>query len=261
MNEPNKNWEQKKLMLEDSFRFSCHHGVSCFTTCCRDINIFLTPYDLLRMKNQLGISSGECIDKYTEVVSGAKHIIPLLVIKMNETDKKCPFVGDKGCEIYDVRPWACRMYPIDMDQEGDFFTMDVADRCFGLNEDRQYYLSEYLEDQGLINLRDVEDSFNELTANERLRDVEVDNDAIKKMVFMATYNIDEFRRFVFGSSFLSKFDIPQTRVEKIKRNDVELLKLAFDWIKFGLLGRIVLKVKDEIVEAHAKDIAAEEDGQ
>jgi len=45
------------LKPEDNFRFACHDGLECFTRCCRDTTIFLTPYDILRLKNALGISS------------------------------------------------------------------------------------------------------------------------------------------------------------------------------------------------------------
>ena len=55
---------RRRMDPEDIFRFHCHTGVSCFTQCCQDVNIVLTPYDVLRMRRGLGISSGEFIDKY-----------------------------------------------------------------------------------------------------------------------------------------------------------------------------------------------------
>ena len=42
--------EYPRLSPESKFRFSCHKGLSCFTQCCGDVNIFLTPYDVLRLK-------------------------------------------------------------------------------------------------------------------------------------------------------------------------------------------------------------------
>jgi hypothetical protein len=35
---------------------------------------------------------------------------------------------------------------------------------------------------------------------------------------------------VFNSSFLSRFDVPEERLEKVRANDTELLRLGFDWI-------------------------------
>ena len=37
------------------FRFACHPGVVCFTECCRDLKLLLTPYDVIRLKNRLGL--------------------------------------------------------------------------------------------------------------------------------------------------------------------------------------------------------------
>jgi len=40
--------EYPRLTRDDTFTFACHPGVSCFNQCCRDVNIFLTPYDIIR---------------------------------------------------------------------------------------------------------------------------------------------------------------------------------------------------------------------
>ena len=49
--------EPKRLNLNSTFKFKCHPNVKCFTKCCRGINIILTPYDIVRLKNRLGLSS------------------------------------------------------------------------------------------------------------------------------------------------------------------------------------------------------------
>ena len=38
------------LSLTDTFAFSCSARVACFNDCCRDLNQFLMPYDILRLK-------------------------------------------------------------------------------------------------------------------------------------------------------------------------------------------------------------------
>ena len=60
------NHEQKtKMVPEHVFSFRCDRGISCFTQCCRDVTIALTPYDVLRLKTSLGIPSDEFLDNYT----------------------------------------------------------------------------------------------------------------------------------------------------------------------------------------------------
>ncbi|MEJ2069497.1 MAG: hypothetical protein P8X58_03680 [Syntrophobacterales bacterium] len=54
-----------KLTSESRFRFRCHPGVSCFTACCGKTTLILTPYDILRLKQRLGITSIEFLERYT----------------------------------------------------------------------------------------------------------------------------------------------------------------------------------------------------
>ena len=37
----------------DTFTFRCHPGISCFNLCCRNLNLFLHPYDVVRLKKNL----------------------------------------------------------------------------------------------------------------------------------------------------------------------------------------------------------------
>ena len=53
---------------------------------------------------------------------------------------------------------------------------------------------------------------------------------------MACFNMDEFKNFIFESTFLSRFDLPSERIEKLKASDVELMKFGFDWTMFILTG-------------------------
>jgi hypothetical protein len=57
-----------------------------------------------------------------------------------------------------------------------------------------------------------------------------------KMAFMAVYNIDRFKDFVFQSTFRRRYRIPGPVLKKIKRDEAELLKLGFEWVKLFLFG-------------------------
>jgi hypothetical protein len=56
------------------------------------------------------------------------------------------------------------------------------------------------------------------------------------MAFMAAYNIDRFREFVFESSFLARFKVKPELLAKLRRDDTELMLFGFDWIKLFLWG-------------------------
>ena len=109
MSEKKKTKTDNKLLRMDpdqAFRFKCGPDVPCFTDCCRDITIVLTPYDVVRLKNALQISSEQFLDEYTIVIPREKRLIPMVVLKMNEdNDKRCTFVSETGCRVYGDRPW------------------------------------------------------------------------------------------------------------------------------------------------------------
>ena len=107
-------------------------GVSCFTLCCRGINIILTPYDIIQLKNRLDLSSHDFLAIYTEPHLLEKTDLPMVTLKLLDDDREsCPFVKDKqGCIIYEDRPTSCRYYPLGVatlqhkegaDNEGFFF--------------------------------------------------------------------------------------------------------------------------------------------
>ena len=47
------------------FGFVATQDISCFNACCRNIDLQLTPYDILRLKNRLGLTSGDFVARYT----------------------------------------------------------------------------------------------------------------------------------------------------------------------------------------------------
>ena len=108
-----KTYEQMSLV--SSFRFGCHEEIPCFNKCCGDVNIFLTPYDVLRMKNRLKMESEEFLEKYTQIPIEKSHKFPIVKLKMGKSDGlPCLLVTEEGCSIYEDRPWPCRMYPLGM---------------------------------------------------------------------------------------------------------------------------------------------------
>ena len=249
MNKPNshqKDLRKMRMHHDYVFQFSCSRGVPCFTQCCQDVTIILTPYDVLRLKKGLGISSDEFLDQYTVIISKDNRLIPMVVLKMNEEDdKKCPFVTEKGCAVYAHRPWPCRMFPLDMNDDGTFGFITDSSRCLGLKEDENGPISEWLVEQGVPIYDEMNSLFSQVTAPLKAEEQDIDNPQIHKMVFMALYNLDKFKDFVFKSTFLDRFDVDPLVIEKIKRNDVELLKFAFDWRKFGIFGQKTFQVRPE----------------
>ena len=239
-------FEAKKTRLEQThpFRFNCYPGVSCFTRCCRDVTIVLTPYDVLRLKKGLGISSGEFLDKFAIIIPKKGYLIPLVVLKMKDNDKQCPFVSEEGCNVYGDRPWPCRMYPLNLNDDGTYSLITDASRCLGLNEKDTNKISEWLEKQEIESYEEMNEYLTSLTIQLQSQKLDIENPQIQQMTVMALYNLDRFREFVFKSTFLERLEVEPEIIEKIRNSDVELLKFAFEWLKFGLFGKKVIWVKE-----------------
>ena len=60
------------LKPEDSLRFNCSENLACYTRCCRDITIFLTPYDVIRLKHALHLPSEAFLAKHTATQAAQK---------------------------------------------------------------------------------------------------------------------------------------------------------------------------------------------
>lgn len=59
-------------VAKEPFRFQCHPGVSCYLTCCRNVDMLLFPYDILRLKQRLALEAGEFLRRHTTVASHIK---------------------------------------------------------------------------------------------------------------------------------------------------------------------------------------------
>lgn len=247
--------EYPRLKKTDKFKFACHCNVSCFNECCGDVNIFLTPYDVLRLKNKLGIDSQEFLDKYTILPIDHNQKLPVVVMRMQDNEKKnCFFVSKDGCTVYNDRPWACRMYPLGLASPGEtsaklneeFYFLLQESICQGFKEDKEWTIEQWMENQGIAEYDKQGELYKEVYTHPYLeRTPELTPQKID-MFFLASYNLDKFRDFIFKSSFLQKFQVEPEVLDKIKTDDEELLKFGFRWIKFALFGEKTMVIRDDI---------------
>ncbi len=237
--------EPVRLGMGDKFKFECHKGVSCFTKCCRGIKIMLTPYDVIRLKNRLELSSEEFLAIYTDINLLEKTDLPVVTMKLLDDElTSCPFVRDEGCLIYEDRPTTCRYYPLGVaslshkdenPEEDDFFFIVKEPHCKGFEEEKVWEVREWRNDQGVDIHDEINAGWSELVVRKRSFPGNVKlTEKTKQMYFTACYNIDSFKRFVFESSFLDLYKVAPETVEKIRDDEVEMLKFAFSWLKFLL---------------------------
>lgn len=251
--------EYERMGLDDSFRFGCHSGISCFNSCCGDVNIFLTPYDVLRMRNALGMESGDFLDRYTQLPIQKDMAFPIVMFRMDDDqpNKPCQLVGPEGCTIYENRPWPCRMYPLGMASpkegsgEEEFYFLMKEDVCEGFGETREWTVREWLEDQGMQKYDEFGRLYKELTLHDFFKGGKSLSPERMNMFHMACFDLDTFRRFIFDSTFLNRFEIEEDVLERIREDDEELLRFAFRWVKFACFGDDTIKVRPEALGPHS----------
>jgi len=243
------NRQYRWLDVNDKFNFACNNSLSCFATCCYDINIFLTPYDVLRMKKATNTTSEEFLARYT-ILQAGRQGLPLVMLNMNNEDKKCPFVNILGCKIYENRPWSCRMYPLALASantgEEFYFIIENEPSCLGFKQEKTWTIKTWIKSQNIELYDNKNKTFKEITlhpyfqnGNKKLSYQQA------KMFYMACYDLDRFKKFLFETKFFDIYDVESEVIEKMKEDEEELLNFGFRWLKFSLFWENTLKLKDK----------------
>lgn len=245
--ETSETLSDRKLEPEERFRFRCHPQIDCFNQCCRNLNLFLYPYDIVRLKKRLQITSDQFLDRYVDIVLRKTNFFPDVLLSMADNDQKtCPFLSDAGCTVYPDRPDACRTFPLEQglyyyaqtSQTTPVYFFKPPDFCLGPHENTEWTIETWAEDQNAVVYNQMTAYWSEVKRLFQNNPWGPDgpNGQMGKMAFMATYNIDAFRDFVFQSSLLKRFQIKKTTLKKIKKDDVTLMKFGFEWVKLIVWG-------------------------
>lgn len=242
------------VLGNDKFQFACHSGVSCFTRCCHDADMYLYPYDIVRMKQRLDMTSEEFLLAHTITAIRDMPTFPNVMLKMSDRPAKpCTFLTEHGCTVYEDRPYSCRAYPLEPavfgDENGQVHTHCYVMRhgyCKGHDENRLWSADDWMADQQMNDYDECNGRWARIAARlqaNRFGSGGIDSPPMK-MAFMAGYNMDTFRRFVFDSSFLSRYHVTDERLSIVTDSDEELLKLGLDWIDRFLFNEGPLKERD-----------------
>jgi Fe-S-cluster containining protein len=260
----------EKLTLDSPLQFECHPGVSCFTACCHNIKIILTPYDILVLRRRLDMPAHEFITLYTEPTYLEKTDMPGVQIKLTGENNGCPFVTPEGCTVYTDRPSACRYYPVGMADfheggtddaaEEKFFFLVKEPHCKGHEEPKRWTIRDWRADQGV----DVRDEMNKewlrLIMRRKSFGLQATlSDAAKRMFFMASTDLDTFRKFVFESSFLDTYEVDADTVAKIRKDDVELMLFSFRYLANTLFGAAGMAIRPEKIKSKISEIKNRQD--
>lgn len=242
--------DANRMCPSDSFAFCCGADLDCFTHCCRDVSIVLTPYDVLRLKKALGVDSSEFLERHTLSLFTPPKGLPVVMLKMDEEAKSCPFVTERGCILYAHRPWACRMYPLGVAEpktptpaDHRFHFLIREDLCHGHAAACRTTVGDWIAGQGIEEYEMMGASFKALTLHDFWSNGTPLTPEQAGMFYMACYDLDRFRRFVFDTRFLQLFEVDEARVEALRSDDEELLEFGMEWLRFVLFHDKTMKIR------------------
>ena len=231
-----------ELKEGETFQFACHPGVPCFNACCSDLTLMLTPYDALRLRKGLGLSSREFFTNYAEVSTMPKGGFPAVRLAMLKNEKRaCPFVREAGCSIYEDRPAACRTYPLGRAtrmKEGDIqtqFFIVQEPHCRGFEQDKHWTSDEWLTDQGLEPYNEANDRYMTLVSKWGTTGKNLDEKQVN-MAFLALYQPDDFKRFIMDMNIFKRLELSAEEQLEIVSSEENLFNFALNWLELVLLG-------------------------
>jgi hypothetical protein len=130
------------------------------------------------------------------------------------------------------------------DAKEKFFLVRES-HCHGFSEDTEWTPAGWMANQGVDEYNRLNDQWLEITSSSKPLGSGQDLKRKIQMFYFASYNIDGFRRFVFESPFLSRFEVDPEQQEDMKTDDMALMLFAFDWLKFSLFGEGTLTPKPD----------------
>lgn len=255
------------LGLEDTIQFSCYQGISCFNACCRQADITLTPYDILRFKKRLELTSTEFLAQYTVPFEMDADGLPGVKLRTQNQAPVCLFMNESGCSVYQDRPAACRYYPVGMmamramgsAEDKAQYCLVREDHCKGHEEPCTLTIAAYRKEQQVEEFDDINRDWFRVILKKRSAGPAVGklSDTSLHMFFMCSYDIDKFRVFIKSDGFKSIYDLDETTSRGLEEDDISLLQFGFRLMRQVFYGEQTIAHREGALEkriAERKDI-------
>ncbi len=246
----------KLLPGSTEISFRCHKDIKCFNACCSNIDITLTPYDIIRLKQRLDMSSSDFLNEYTVPFEMDKDSIAGVNFKPVDNGTACRFMVDEGCSVYEDRPTSCRYYPVGLvsmrksDEYTDTASYALVEEahCLGHKEDRKLTIDEYRDEQGVEIYDEMSRGWRQLILKKKSSGASIGKPTIKsrQLFFMTMYDVDRFRTFIASVGFQDSFDVEEERMAKMLTDDVELMLFGYDFMKQVLFAEETIPLKEGV---------------
>lgn len=259
-------------MVEGSktIQFQCRKGIACWNACCSNIDISLTPYDILRLKRRLGLASAQFLQQYAVPYELEKDGIAGIKLKPVAGGSACQFMTPEGCSVYEDRPTACRYYPVallSMRKQDEYtdthsYALVKEEHCLGHNEPRSLTIDDYRAEQGLPEYDEQGRGWRQLVLKKMSSGPTVGKPSVKsrQLFFMTCYDIDTFRAFVDSGPFNELYDVPEAERQAMLGDSLEaeqaLLQFGYRFLRQALFGEESIALHKEAAEKRREQVRA-----
>lgn len=233
------------IAAEQPFTFACGPRVPCFTECCRELDLALTPYDVLRLKRALKLTSGAFLQQYVIPEWDEQQLFPTCYLTMVDDGRaSCVFVNANGCSVYADRPGSCRAYPVGRGaargQDGSALQSLVLVRephCLGFADEAHPTVSAYLRDQGLELYNQYNDGLLPLLQHPQIQAGTFRPTRLQLDQYMlALYDLDQFRREMSDGRIALNRPLTPAQLQGLAGDDEQLLLLGVRWLMQEFFG-------------------------
>jgi len=233
------------VTADQQFTFACHSAVPCFTECCRELDLALTPYDVLRLKRQLQITSGPFLEQYVIIEWDEEQLFPTCYLTMVDDGRaSCVFVNEQGCSVYTDRPGSCRAYPVGRgaargadDTPAESLILLQESHCRGFTEGGLQTMRAYLLDQGLEVYNRFNDALLQLLQHPNIqsRTFRPSRQQLDQYM-LALFDLDQFRRQMADGRIALQRPLTPAQLKGLAGDDEELLLLGVRWLLQEFFG-------------------------
>ncbi len=230
--------DQESLSLGSSFKFCCHGGLACFNRCCLTPTIVLSPYDLLRLKQCLGVSSGELLRRYTRLETEEMSNLPLVLVDLSAASGGgCSFLGAGGCLVYAHRPAACRLFPVTMGsrltEQGldDHYFCRRLDYCQGFAAGEEWTVEAWKANQGLAEYEAGRRGWLEIMLEKGIKGPLQAEAQFQDLFATLCYDLDRFRTLAAEPAFLRAIGMDDQVLNHAGHGDLALLNFNYGYLK------------------------------
>ena len=264
-NIPFKSPIQPQQLSESSkICFDCYPGISCFNACCKQADITLTPYDVLRMKNHLGMSSSDFLKSHTVPFQMDGHGTPGIKMRTTDNDPVCLFMDEgTGCRIYADRPTACRYYPMahltsrrsDEFEDKQSFAIVREPHCKGHEENREITVADYRKEQQVGDFDEFNREFYQLILKKKSAGPAIGkpSDTSFHFYFMVCYDTDRFKAFLQAPNFRAVYAIDDAEFDVLICDEYARLKFGFRLLRQVLFGEMTIAMVDGALEKRIQE--------